>query len=84
VYECSVFSVACAAVRTADGVEIVTQSIRQVASTSIDTLIVPGPLYVADVTRDQDSCDGGQESARMRRVLALYASAAFCLQMRGA
>ncbi len=54
VYECSVVSVRGAAVRTADGVEIVTQSIRQVASTSIDTLIVPGAFNVDDVTRDQE------------------------------
>src|SRR5258708_23071151 len=54
VYECSVVSAGGAAVRTANGVEIVTRSIRQVASTPIDTLIVPGAFNVDDVTRDQE------------------------------
>ena len=53
-YHCSVVSVRGGAVRTADGVEILTQSVRSVATTPIDTLIVPGAFIVDDVTRDRD------------------------------
>lgn len=53
-YDCSVVSVRGGPVRTADGIEIVTQSIRSGASTPIDTLIVPGAFSVDDVTRDRE------------------------------
>jgi len=38
---------------TADGLEIVTRSVRSLASAPIDTLIVPGGFAVDDVTRDR-------------------------------
>lgn len=53
-YECSVVSMRGGPIRTADGVEIITQSVRSVASTPIDTLVVPGAFDVDDVTRDQE------------------------------
>jgi transcriptional regulator GlxA family with amidase domain len=53
-YECSVVSVRGGPVRTADGVELVTDSVRTLSRSQIDTLIVPGAFLVDDVTRDLD------------------------------
>jgi transcriptional regulator GlxA family with amidase domain len=39
-------------VKTADGVELVTRSVRSLGKFPIDTLIVPGAFLVDDVTRD--------------------------------
>src|ERR1700739_4373137 len=52
-YECSVVSVRGGAVKTADGVDIVTKSVRALRSVPIDTLVVPGAFRVDDVTRDR-------------------------------
>src|SRR5258705_5413202 len=53
-YECSVVSVRGGPVMTADGVALVTDSVRTLSRTQIDTLIVPGAFLVDDVTRDRD------------------------------
>jgi transcriptional regulator GlxA family with amidase domain len=53
IYECSVVSMRGGPVQTADGVELVTKSVRSLSRTPIDTLIVPGAFAVDDVTRDR-------------------------------
>ena len=53
-YECSVVSVRGGPVKTANGVALVTDSVRTLSRTQIDTLIVPGAFLVDDVTRDRD------------------------------
>ena len=53
-YDCVVVSVQGGAVRTSDGIEILTKPARSLASKPIDTLIVPGGFYVDDVTRDRE------------------------------
>jgi len=51
-YKCSVVSSRGGEVPTADGVPLVTESIRSLDRIAIDTLIVPGAFLVEDVTRD--------------------------------
>ena len=51
-YKCTVVSSYGGQVDTADGVPLVTQSIRSLDRAEIDTLIVPGAFVVEDVTRD--------------------------------
>jgi transcriptional regulator GlxA family with amidase domain len=53
-YECSVVSVRGGPVNTADGVALVTDSVRTLSKTQIDTLIVPGAFLVDGTTRDRD------------------------------
>src|SRR5215471_1248174 len=53
VYECVVVSSRGGRVMTADGVELVTTSVRSEAKKRIDTLVVPGGFLVDDVTRDR-------------------------------
>src|SRR6202158_1204950 len=52
-YECSGVSIRGGPFRTADGVELVTDSVRSLSRKPIDTLIVPGGFAVDDVTRDR-------------------------------
>src|SRR6202171_3148110 len=52
-YECSVVSIPGGPLKTADGVELVTESVRSLGRDPIDTLIVPGAFAVDDVTRDR-------------------------------
>lgn len=51
-YKCSVVSSGGGQVDTADGVPLMSQSIRSLDRIEIDTLIVPGAFVVEDVTRD--------------------------------
>ena len=51
-YKCSVVSSRGGQVPTADGVPLITESIRSLDRIEIDTLIVPGAFLVEDVTRD--------------------------------
>jgi transcriptional regulator GlxA family with amidase domain len=51
-YRCSVVSSGGGQVPTADGVPLLSESIRSLDRTEIDTLIVPGAFLVEDVTRD--------------------------------
>jgi transcriptional regulator GlxA family with amidase domain len=51
-YKCIVVSSRGGQVDTADSVSLLTQSIRSLDSTEIDTLIVPGAFKVEDVIRD--------------------------------
>jgi len=57
-YECSVVSIRGGPVKTANGVELVTKSVRSLGRDPIDTLIVPGAFLVDDVTRDRDLVHG--------------------------
>src|SRR3982074_2869416 len=50
-YECSVVSIRGGPVKTADGVELVTKSVRSLGRGPIDTLIGPGCFAVVDGTR---------------------------------
>lgn len=52
-YECTVVSSRGGRVKTADGAELHTKSLRSTARNPIDTLVVPGGFLVDDVTRDQ-------------------------------
>jgi transcriptional regulator GlxA family with amidase domain len=52
-YECSVVSIRGGPLKTSDGVELVTESVRSLGRDPIDTLIVPGAFAVDDVTRDR-------------------------------
>src|SRR5215471_9389103 len=52
-YECVVVSSRGGRVMTADGVELVSTSVRSEARKGIDTLVVPGGFRVDDVTRDR-------------------------------
>ncbi len=52
-YECTVLSARGGRVKTADGVELNTKSVRSLARKPIETLIVPGAFVVDDVTRDR-------------------------------
>ena len=52
-YECTVVSARGGRVKTADGVELNTKSVRSLARKPIDTLIVPGAFVVDDVTGDR-------------------------------
>ena len=44
-YECSVISIRGGPVKTANGVELVTKSVRSLGRDPIDTLIVPGAFF---------------------------------------
>src|SRR5712664_1683916 len=52
-YECSVVSIRGGPLKTANGVELVTESVRSLGRDPIDTLIVPGAFAVDEVTRDR-------------------------------
>ena len=52
-YECLVVSIRGGPLKTANGVELVTESVRSLGRFPIDTLIVPGAFAVEDVTRDR-------------------------------
>ena len=52
-YECGVVSIRGGPLKTADGVELVTESVRSLGRDPIDTLIVPGAFAVDAVTRDR-------------------------------
>lgn len=52
-YQCVVVSVTGGAVMTSDGVALLTVPVSELADAQIDTLIVPGALFVEDVTRDE-------------------------------
>jgi transcriptional regulator GlxA family with amidase domain len=71
-YECTVVSVSGGPVKTADGVEIATRSVRSLGAAPIDTLVVPGAFAVDDVTRDQKLVRWiGATAASCRRVCSV-------------
>jgi transcriptional regulator GlxA family with amidase domain len=71
-YECSVVSVRGGPVRTGNGVALVTDSVRTLHGTRIDTLIAPGAFSVDDVTRDRDLVRWvGKKAGSCRRVCSV-------------
>ena len=71
-YECVVVSMKGGRVRTADGVELVTEGVRSLAQSPIDTLVVPGAFEVDDVTRDRDLVRWvRQRSATCKRICSV-------------
>jgi transcriptional regulator GlxA family with amidase domain len=71
-YECSVVSMRGGPVSTANGVALVTDSVRSLSRTQIDTLIVPGAFLVDDVTRDRDMVRWvGKRAVTCRRVCSV-------------
>jgi transcriptional regulator GlxA family with amidase domain len=72
VYACSVVSVHGGPVKTADGVVLMTDSVRTLSGSQIDTLIVPGAFLVDDVTRDRDLVQWvGKKAPTCRRVCSV-------------
>jgi transcriptional regulator GlxA family with amidase domain len=72
IYECSVVSMRGGPVKTANGVSLVTESVRTLSRAQIDTLIVPGAFLVEDVTRDRDLVRWvGKKADSCRRVCSV-------------
>ena len=83
-YECSVVSARGGPVKTADGVELVTDAVGTLSGVAIDTLIVPGAFAVDDVTRDRALVEWvGRRATACRRVCSVcigsFLLAAACL-----
>jgi transcriptional regulator GlxA family with amidase domain len=78
-YECSVVSVRGGSMKTANGVALVTDSVRTLSRTQIDTLIVPGAFLVDDVTRDRDLVQWSGRRPPPAGGYARFASAVSCL-----
>jgi transcriptional regulator GlxA family with amidase domain len=71
-YECSVVSMRGGPVKTANGVVLITNSVRTLSNAQIDTLIVPGAFSVDYVTRDLDLVEWvGKRAAGCRRVCSV-------------
>jgi transcriptional regulator GlxA family with amidase domain len=71
-YQCSVVSSRGGPVLTADGVPLITESIRSLDGSEIDTLIVPGAFLVEDVTRDVELVNWvGKRAPKCRRVCSV-------------
>ena len=82
-YECSVVSVRGGPVKTADGVALVTDSVRTLSRTQIDTLIVPGAFLVDDVTRDRDLVQWVRKKAPTCRRVCSVCIGSFLLAAAG-
>ena len=73
-YACSVLSAEGGPVMTSDGVALVTDALAAYEGRQIDTLIVPGALYVDDVARDPVLVDWVRRRApECRRVCSVCA-----------
>lgn len=83
IYECSVVSMLGGPVMTADGVALVTESVRTLSRTQIDTLIVPGAFFVDDVTRDVDLVRWLRKKAATCRRVCSVCVGAFLLAEAG-
>jgi len=82
-YECSVVSVRGGPVKTANGVALVTDSVRTLSRTQIDTLIVPGAFLVDDVTRDRDLVQWVRKKAPTCRRVCSVCVGSFLLAAAG-
>jgi transcriptional regulator GlxA family with amidase domain len=82
-YECSVVSMRGGPVKTADGVELVTDSVRTLNRAQIDTLIVPGAFWVDDVTRDRDLVQWVEKKAATCRRVCSVCIGGFLLAAAG-
>src|SRR5262249_58137878 len=70
-------------VKTADGVGMVTESVRSLGRTPIDTLIVPGAFRVDDVTRDRDLVEWVRKRAPACRRVCSVCVGSFLLAAAG-
>jgi transcriptional regulator GlxA family with amidase domain len=82
-YECSVVSVSGGPVKTADGVPIVTASLRSLGKGAIDTLIVPGAFAVDDVTRERKLVEWVRKTAPACRRVCSVCVGSFMLAAAG-
>ena len=82
-YECSVVSVRGGPVKSANGVALVTDSVRTLSRTQIDTLIVPGAFLVDDVTRDRDLVQWVRKKAPTCRRVCSVCVGSFLLAAAG-
>jgi transcriptional regulator GlxA family with amidase domain len=77
-YECAVVSLTGGPVMTADGVELVTHSVRDFARKPIDTIIVPGAFAVEHVIRNAELIEWVRKrSSKCRRVCSVCIGAFF-------
>ena len=82
-YECTVVSARGGPVKTADGVELNTKSMRSLARKPIDTLIVPGAFVVDDVTRDHTLIQWVKKNAPACRRVCSVCIGSFFFGCRG-
>src|SRR5882757_1511666 len=82
-YECSVVSVRGGPVTTANGVALVTDSVRTLHRKQIDTLIVPGAFLVDEVTRDRDLVQWVRKKAPTCRRVCSVCIGSFLLAAAG-
>ena len=82
-YECRVLSARGGRVKTADGVELNTKSVRSLARKRIDTLIVPGAFVVDDVTRDSGLIQWVKKNAPACRRVCSVCIGSFLLAAAG-
>src|SRR5215469_4264286 len=82
-YECTVLSARGGRVKTADGVELNTKSVRSLARKPIDTLIVPGAFVVDDVTRDRGLIQWVKKNAPACRRVCSVCIGSFLLAAAG-
>lgn len=82
-YRCIVVSARGAVVRTTDGVELNTQSVRIFAKKQIDTLVVPGAFVVEDVTRDLALVQWLRKTAPACRRVCSISTGSFLLAASG-
>jgi transcriptional regulator GlxA family with amidase domain len=74
IYRCSVVSARGGPVTTSGGVRLVTKSVTALDRQVIDTLIIPGALYVDDVCRNQELITWVRNRApRCRRICSVCA-----------
>jgi len=83
VYETSLISVRGGPVMTADTVAVVSQPLRALDGTDIDTLIVPGALEVEDVCRDKRLIDWVRQRAPDCRRVCSVCTGAFLVAEAG-
>ena len=69
--------------KTADGVALITDSVRTLSRTQIDPLIVPGAFLVDDVTRDRDLVEWVRKKAPTCRRVCSVCVGSFLLAAAG-
>jgi transcriptional regulator GlxA family with amidase domain len=82
-YECAVVSVRGGVVETADGVGIKTAPVSTLAKKPIDTLVVPGVVFLDDVTRDTALIEWVRKRARASRRVSSVCAGGFLLGAAG-
>lgn len=82
-YKCGITSARGGLVRTTDGAELNTQSVRIFAKKQIDTLVVPGAFVVEDVTRDLALVQWLRKTAPACRRVCSISTGSFLLAASG-